>query len=125
MECRGEKGPAQLRGHIARAHFSGVFLPIFRVARFDIDLARKLEIPLGWVVKQGIIQMERGWVQDLKTRDEDTENMLRTLVVKNLQYIEQVGSATVNWEEVFAIYPAARALSLDINGDSFDPEFDE
>lgn len=136
MQLRGEKAGPALRGHIVNVHFSPDALAWLGVARFDIDLAKRMGMPLDWVVKKGIELLENGWddpngdlgripgVSFVVYRNSGLpwgEDWCKSMIVKNLIYIEQLGTARVDWDRVVAAVPNARSIALDIDRDSFDP----
>lgn len=137
MHKRGEEGPAQLRGHIVNQHYNPQVLAWFGVARFDIDLAQRMNIPLDWVVKKGIERLELGWKdpEGFLTREPNPgyarvygrlglpwgEDWCKLMVVKNLIYIDQSGMGRVDWARVSGAVPAYRSVTLDIRRDSSDP----
>ena len=137
MYIKGEKAGPSLRGHIVKQHFSPYVLAWFGVARFDIDLAKRANIPLDWVVKKGIDRLENGWPEvkpdffaQTPRFDNDAlmisdmpwgEYWCKTMIVKNLMYIDQSGTAKVDWDKVVAAFAGASAVTLDINRDSVEP----
>ena len=136
MQLRGENGPAQLRGHIVNQHFDPRVLSWFGVARFDIDLAQCMGIPLDWVIKKGIERLEHGWADKdghlMKPPGNVSsqvynrldlpwgEDWCKLMVVKNLIYIDQSGMGSIDWDRVYKAVPTARSIKLDIRRDSFD-----
>ena len=132
MQLRGDKGPAQLRGHIVNQH---LVLPWFGVAKFDIDLANRMDISLDWVVRKGIESLEQGWKQpkgifagEPNGADDVyrrlglpwNEDWCKLMVVKNLIYIAQSGQSKIDWNRVKNAVPGASTIRLDIHRDSYD-----
>jgi len=134
--------PAGLRGHIVNKHFDPRVLGWFGVARFDIDLAKKLHIPLDWVVKKAYDRIEIGWPAEqaselqrylIKNPKTDVyaryaqlgirfdEDWCKAMVIRNLRYIELLGLSPVDWNRVTRAVPSSRGITLDLARDSFDP----
>ncbi|HSX18886.1 MAG TPA: hypothetical protein VLE91_01995 [Candidatus Saccharimonadales bacterium] len=132
MQRGGEAAIPGLRGHIFKEHIAdSEILSIFGVARFDIDLARRLNAPLGWVVKKAINLLESDWLpQDKAPRLSDsvygklglpwTREWSELMVAKNLKYIEQTGDEQIDWDRVEAVVPGARFLVVNLDLDSSD-----
>ena len=140
LSVLGGAGSAKLSEHIAQAHLALYVLPWYGVARFDIDLAEKMNAPLDGVIEYGVQRLKTGWRNNWERESEPgyqffavyrrlglpwNEDWCKLMVVKNMLYVEQKKLAVVDWAEVRAIYPAAAGVSLDIKRDSFDPEFPE
>ena len=134
-----EKG---LRGHIANTHFSPLILPWYGVARFDIDLAKLLNIRLEWVVAKGMQYLETGWPEyqqnfdELilcnpnkrvvfdRTQEDWNTDWCKKMVYKNLLYIEQSGTANFDRSGIYRKHPHLEGITLDMSRDSFDPDYD-
>lgn len=125
--------PASLRGHIANAHFQARTLRSLGIARWDIEIAQYRGIPLDWVVKKAYEKLERTDADiqeeiDLHSKDsgvtgEFTVTGYKTVLVKNLRFIEQVGLAKIDWERVERAFPGAFHITVDPETDSKDGSF--
>jgi len=134
MDC----SPPSLRGHIVNTHLSALFLDWSGVARYDIELAMYREIPLDWVVEKAYQKIERP-DEDIQTEiNEEVLNIkkpseqvhyihnledYKTMIVKNLIYIEQLGRAPIDWDRVNASFPQASNVKLDIDKDTKEGRF--
>jgi hypothetical protein len=137
LEAKGEAGLPSLRGHIVNGHFSPGVLAWYGVARFDIDLAKLMEIPLTWVVKGGVKILEQGWKSEYRIDFESLPDKhsstvfrrfsqpwgpkwCREMIVRNFLYIEQQQLAEIDWVRVQQAVPNAHSLTLNLGHDSYD-----
>ncbi len=126
--------PESLRGHIVNAHFQPMTLASLGVARYDIEIAHYRGIPLDWVVGKAYAKLERpnediqGEIDENKQRNpcmraDFSVDMYRTMLVKDLRYIEMLGRAAVDWQRVERAFPDALSVELNLREDSHDGSF--
>lgn len=127
--------PASLRGHIVNDHFSPSIVSLIGVARYDIELARFREIPLDWVARKAYEILEEDeftafqrfpkipWRTGRHFFQWGDITSYRTMIVKNLIFIEELGLAPVDWDKVEVAFTDARSVTLDIEMDSNDVPF--
>ena len=117
--------PEAIRGHIVNIHLRAKSAAEFGVARFDIEVAARRKFDLGWVVRKAYGRLERSH-NDIRTEIIQTVcpaysvDMYRTVLVKTLKFIAQLGLADVDWSRVKKTVPNADEITLDINRDAND-----
>jgi len=139
MTCP-DAGP-NLRGHIAKQHFSPGILAWMGVAKFDLELAALKGLNMDWAVKKAYERLENGWagheaefqkprtvkMNSVFNRDSLPwdENWPKIFLVKNLKYIEQLNLSVIDWDRVTKIIALTDETILDIEKDAHDPDFPE
>lgn len=120
--------PASLRGRIVNAHFQARTLANLGVARYDLEVAKYRNMSVDWVVQQAYKKLERDdadiltEIKEHKVADKLTVAGYRTMLVKNLKYIRQLGLATIDWERVNKSINSLEIAS-EIEQDSHDMSF--
>jgi len=124
-----------LRGHIINAHFKAMTLSSIGVAAYDIEIASVRQMDLTKVVEAAYERLDRTDHEiqnEINDQHEDkihkslkdfTVDNYRTVLVKNLKYIEQLGLAEVDWGMVERSVPNARSVELDLETDTTDASF--
>lgn len=130
-------GPS-LRGHIVNAHFQARTLRDLGVAVFDIELAKFKNFDIGWVVRKIYEKLERQ-DDDISREIEEhgkgfVSNPLyeikdfgvaeyRTMLIKNLLFIDSLYTIKIDWNRIEIVFPNAREVRLDIKRDTTDRSF--
>lgn len=120
---------ASLRGHIVNVHFQARTLADLGVARYDIEIAAHRGIPLYWVARKAYERLERDdadiakEISEHEVADKLTVDEYRTMLVKNLKYIECLNLACIDWKRVNVSFDGASEIELDIDKDGRDMSF--
>lgn len=135
--------PPSLRGHIVNQHLSPAGLAAFGVARYDIELSYFLQVPLDWVVKKAFQQLEES-DSDVRVRLRNDASRFqvaheggfrelydywsipgyKTMLVRDLMYIEKLGLARIDWPRALATVPLDhQPVTLDLERDCRDTAF--
>jgi hypothetical protein len=130
-------GPS-LRGHIVNAHFQAGTLRDLGVAVFDIELARFRNFEIAWVVRKIYEKLERQDPEIVSEIKEHGKNQIknplydikdfgiveyRTMLIKNLLFIESLYGIEIDWNRIEIVFPNARKVRLDIKVDTTDASF--
>lgn len=136
----------RLANHIAWGHLDPYEFQRLGVTRFDLeraeylgcDLTSLVEGPLhGYPCLMDLLRMSPEELRDRfyylnpiranMSSDQKRHKMsvgeFRQWVIKTLRFMDQLGVAQINWDDVELLYPGAQLVEFDVNQDSGDYSF--